>query len=175
MGFRGALFRFVYKDKKTTETPKDYNTVHVLVTDDDMGSGGGVGPVLIKNIKPEVVITGVTADESIPESPDGETFPSRIEEGEHFKVFGQISDVGIFDTHDGVIKADSNGDGDMDDPGEASPITVTATNTPGLWTFEGNSPVILDDGPSGPWESNHTKSDGVPFVVEVYDDDMLRM
>ena len=175
-GYTQFGFSHIYKDEDPTGTPQDYYTVHVTVIDDDTGVGSGTGQVLIKNVKPSVAITSVVADDTVPPTPDGDTSPGLLEEGERFKVFGIIGDAGVLDTHDGVIKADSNGDGDMDDPGESLAITtITPTETPGEWTFEGLSPPILDDGPSNlAWESNHTKFDDMPIRVEIYDDDMVR-
>ncbi len=172
-GYTPFSFSHIYKDEDPTGTPQDYYTVHVTVTDDDTGVGGGNGQVLIKNVKPTVAITSFESIDHV--NPDGTLLhPGQIDEGEGFKVKGTVNDVGILDTFTGTIKVDLNFDGDTNDPGEAGGnVIFTATNQPGSWTFEGTFFTLVDDGPSNlSWESNHTPADSFTVKVEVWDDDM---
>ncbi|MGI8980813.1 MAG: dockerin type I domain-containing protein [Pirellulaceae bacterium] len=169
--FPSRLATHVYKDDNPTATPQDLYTVSAIIIDDDTGTGGGSGTVLIKNVKPVVQITSIEAVDHA--DYDGTILnPGQLDEGEGFKVKGTVSDVGILDTFTGKLRVDLNFDGDTDDDGEVKNLFFSQSDS-GLWTFEGEVYNVWDDGPSGPgWASNITPSDPLYVTVEVWDDDM---
>ncbi len=161
----------VYLDDNPTATPQDLYTITATITDDDTGTGSGTDTILIKNVAPTLRIDRIDPINTVLDD-DTALNPSRIDEGEGFKVYGTLTDVGILDTHTGNIKVDLNYDGDKDDAGETVPVAFTPAGT-GIWTFVGTIAKIEDDGPSNlGWESNITSQDPIDVLVEARDDDM---
>jgi VCBS repeat-containing protein len=111
-----------YKDDNPTATPKDFNSITVVITDDDVGQGTASKTIEIANKPPHIDTLGFVEQ--------------KITEGGKAVLKGTFTDEGLQDTH--KVKVTWKG-------GQADlPVTNFAN---GVGSFEGTI-TIVDDNPT---------------------------
>ena len=159
----------VYVDDNPTATPQDPYSVTVTAIWEDQESASDSATITVMNVAPTVIIDEV---------------PDEVNENETFTIRGRIIDPGVEDTVvSAILYIDLNFDGDTADEDEQQDIELTA-DSPGQWTFERTTGIVLDDGATLDTDDededediteriwgNGTAFDTLDFSIVVHDDD----
>ncbi len=121
-GARSFQVQHQFLDDNPTGTPSDLNAVHVVVTDNNGGTGSGDTSVLVQNLAP--VLTAFSTN-----SPSA----SLLKEGDVVTVTGAFADLGTQDTHTATIDWDdgSTSSAAILESGGAGALTAHHTYTAG--------------------------------------------